>query len=162
MPINGNALAKYLVMMSQVIAWFTVSVMLLRRGLNQVNADGQQQPSMYKSEMGMIVNDTTVKPDIGHHNHQGTAAKPFDESGTHAVVAGVIMITIAVIMLIISPTIMLMKMVDKRNHRVLDIELESPPKYEDVVESAPRYSSLFIFNNDGEMALLPENTQRQG
>jgi hypothetical protein len=121
MPINGNALAKYLVMMSQVIAWFTVSVMLLRRGLNQVNADGQQQPSMYKSEMGMIVNDTTVKPDIGHHNHQGTAAKPFDESGTHAVVAGVIMITIAVIMLIISPTIMLMKMVDKRNHRVLDI-----------------------------------------
>lgn len=119
MPINGNALAKYLVMMSQVIAWCTVSVMLLRRGLSQVNADAQQQPSMYGKTGTIIVNDTTAASGTEHHN-QGTAAKPFDESGTPAVVAGVVMITIAVIMLIISPTIMLIKMVDKRKHRVLD------------------------------------------
>lgn len=40
-------------------------------------------------------------------------------------------------------------------------ELESPPKYEDVVESAPRYSSLFVFNNDGEMMLLSEGVHKE-
>lgn len=169
MPINGNALAKYLVMVSQVIAWCTVSAMLLRRGLNQVNANSQQQPSpsygskSYGGGSGVAIGEnnetSTSATDTGQHQH-GTSAvaeKSFDENGAPAVVAGVVMIAIAVIMLIISPTIMVMKMIEKRKKRILDTELESPPKYEDVVESAPRYSSLFVFNNDGEMALVSEN-----
>ncbi|XP_025197038.1 uncharacterized protein LOC112595865 [Melanaphis sacchari] len=169
MPFNGNALAKYLVMLSQVIAWCTVSAMLLRRGLNQVNAASQQPPlpSSYgnKSYDGpdAAFDDSnassTVATDSDHHQH-GTsvmAEKSFNENGAPAVVAGIVMIAIAVIMLIISPTIMVMKIIEKRKKRILDTELESPPKYEDVVESAPRYSSLFVFNNDGEMALVSEN-----
>lgn len=46
--------------------------------------------------------------------------KSFDDSGTPAVVAGVIMIAIAVIMLIISPTIMFMKMIEKRKNRIFN------------------------------------------
>ncbi|KAF0769080.1 Uncharacterized protein FWK35_00010118 [Aphis craccivora] len=167
MPINGNALAKYLVMVSQVIAWCTVSAMLLRRGLNQVNAASQQPPSplSYDSKPyggpDMAFNDSnatsTAATDSNHHKHGTSAEKSFNENGTPAVVAGVVMIAIAVIMLIISPTIMVMKIIEKRKKRILDTELESPPKYEDVVESAPRYSSLFVFNNDGEMALVTEN-----
>ncbi|CAI6346651.1 unnamed protein product [Macrosiphum euphorbiae] len=165
MPINGNALAKYLVMVSQVIAWCTVSAMLLRRGLNQVNGSSQQQPSSsYGSKpyggsvaaFGDSNATSTAATDTGHHP-QETPEKSFDENGSPAVVAGVVMIAIAVIMLIISPTIMVMKMIEKRKKRILETELESPPKYEDVVESAPRYSSLFVFNNDGEMALVTEN-----
>ncbi|XP_022168069.1 uncharacterized protein LOC111032145 [Myzus persicae] len=169
MPINGNALAKYLVMVSQVIAWCTVSAMLLRRGLNQVNAASQQPPASSSSSSssyggsGSAFGDSNATSPAatatGHHQH-GTPAvveKSFDENGAPAVVAGVVMIAIAVIMLIISPTIMVMKMIEKRKKRILDTELESPPKYEDVVESAPRYSSLFVFNNDGEMALVSEN-----
>ncbi|XP_026808206.1 uncharacterized protein LOC113550517 [Rhopalosiphum maidis] len=170
MPINGNALAKYLVMVSQVIAWCTVSAMLLRRGLNQVNAASQQppSPSSYDGNKPYGGPDTifgdsnatsTAATDSDHHQH-GTLVvteKSFGENGAPAVVAGVVMIAIAVIMLIISPTIMVMKMIEKRKKRILDTELESPPKYEDVVESAPRYSSLFVFNNDGEMALVSEN-----
>ncbi|KAL4121843.1 hypothetical protein QTP88_014275 [Uroleucon formosanum] len=165
MPINGNALAKYLVMVSQVIAWCTVSAMLLRRGLNQVNASSQQPlSSSYSSKpyggsvaaFGGSNTTSTAATDTGHHR-QETPEKSFDENGAPAVVAGVVMIAIAVIMLIISPTIMVMKMIEKRKKRILDTELESPPKYEDVVESAPRYSSLFVFNNDGEMALVSEN-----
>ncbi|KAL5243726.1 hypothetical protein ACI65C_011136 [Semiaphis heraclei] len=160
MPINGNALAKYLVMVSQVIAWCTVSAMLLRRGLNQVNAASQQPPSSsYGSKpFGESNATSTAATDTGHYQHRTPEVeKSFDENGAPAVVAGVVMIAIAVIMLIISPTIMVMKMIEKRKKRILETELESPPKYEDVVESAPRYSSLFVFNNDGEMALVSEN-----
>jgi len=52
--------------------------------------------------------------------HHGMASKSFDNNGTPAVVAGVIMIAIAVIMLIISPTIMVIKMVEKRKKRILE------------------------------------------
>lgn len=128
MPINGNALAKYLVMVSQVIAWCTVSAMLLRRGLNQVNASSQQPPSSsYGSKpyggsvavFGGSNTTSTAATDTGHHR-QETPEKSFDENGAPAVVAGVVMIAIAVIMLIISPTIMVMKMIEKRNKRILD------------------------------------------
>ncbi|VVC36223.1 Hypothetical protein CINCED_3A007258 [Cinara cedri] len=177
MPISGNTLAKYLVMVSQVIAWCTVSAMLLRRGLNQVNAVGNTETTTQRPAAPLYVNETHNDDDpvavmaataetvlrngldnetAGVHRAAGPTARTLENSGTPAVVAGIIMITIAVIMLIISPTIMLMKMIEKRNKRILDAELESPPKYEDVVESAPRYSSLFVFNNDGEMALLSE------
>jgi len=130
MPINGNALAKYLVMVSQVIAWCTVSAMLLRRGLNQVNAASQQPPSplSYDSKPyggpDMAFNDSnatsTAATDSNHQKHGTSAEKSFNENGTPAVVAGVVMIAIAVIMLIISPTIMVMKIIEKRKKRILD------------------------------------------
>lgn len=60
---------------------------------------------------------TTAATDAGHEHG---ATKSFDDNGVPAVVAGVIMITIAVIMLIISPTIMLMKMVERRKRRILE------------------------------------------
>lgn len=136
MPINGNVLAKYLVMVSQVIAWCTVSVMLLRRGMNQVSAVTQPSPlsynnnnnNAYGSTAGVPVqngardddgeNATTdaAVPTIGLRQDDET--KSFDEAP--AVVAGIIMITIAVIMLIISPTIMLLKIIEKRKNRILD------------------------------------------
>jgi len=127
MPISGNALAKYLVMVSQVIAWCTVSAMLLRRGLNQVNAASQQPPSSlyggkpYGGDSGNSNATSTAAADTGHHQHRTPEAeKSFDENGAPAVVAGVVMIAIAVIMLIISPTIMVMKMIEKRKKRILD------------------------------------------
>lgn len=121
MPFSGNALAKYLVMGSQVIAWCTVSAMLLRRGLNQVNGVAQEQQPSYDKTDGTAVDgryvNVTAATDANRH-HETT--KSFDNNGTPAVVAGVIMITIAVIMLIISPTIMLMKIIEKRRRRILD------------------------------------------
>lgn len=151
MPVNGNTLAKYLVMVSQVVAWCTVSAMLLRRGLNQVNAVGDtvvtaQRPTpLYVNKTydddddddddsgggGAVAVSATVR-DVdrtGHgggngsanmHRAAGQSTKSLDENGAPAVVAGIIMITVAVIMLIISPTIMLMKMIEKRNKRLLD------------------------------------------
>lgn len=113
MAISGNRLAKYLVMVSQVVAWCTVSVMLLRKGLNQVH--GVTQYSNNKETMvsnyGSTTNKTTTTMNVNH-------AKSFDDSGTPAVVAGIIMIAIAVIMLIISPTIMLMKIIEKKKKRI--------------------------------------------
>ncbi|XP_050421042.1 uncharacterized protein LOC126833641 [Adelges cooleyi] len=142
MPFNGNVAAKYLVMASQVIAWCTVSVMLLRKGLNQVQTSSQHQ----NNDGNSFGNNTASTDD------QDT--KAFNNNGTPAIVAGIIMIAIALIMLIISPTIMFMKILEKRKERRRTAILESPPKYEDVVESAPRYSSLFVFNSHGDITLL--------
>lgn len=125
MSISGNTVAKYLVMVSQVIAWCTVSVMLLRRGLHQVHAVAQQPP-LYDNGTSDGNRTATAVPADGR---QPEVARSFDETGTPAVVAGVIMIAIAVIMLIISPTIMLMKMIEKRKKRILEEVSGRPPFY---------------------------------
>lgn len=126
-------------MVSQVIAWCTVSVMLLRKGMNQVNAVAQQssplplQPysndsNAYEPAASAVHEDardydsatigvSVTATDTGHHYE--TPPKSFDNGGP-AVVAGIVMITIAVIMLIISPTIMLLKIIEKRKKRILD------------------------------------------
>ncbi|XP_050544101.1 uncharacterized protein LOC126907097 [Daktulosphaira vitifoliae] len=141
MPLNGNMVAKYLVMVSQVIAWCMVSVMLLRKGFSQV----QESTHIQNHNSSEVGNSTIPKnPEV----------QSFDNSGTTAIVAGVVMIAIALIMLIISPTIMFMKMMEKRKENIHNNILESPPKYEDVVECAPRYSSLFVFNSTGDIILL--------
>lgn len=112
MPVSGNTLAKYLVIVSQVIAWFTVSVMLLRRGMNQVNA-------VPAADDGVGNATAAASPAVAGHR-EPTAAKSLDNSGTPAVVAGFVMISVAAIMLIVSPAVMLMKMIEKRKRRMLD------------------------------------------
>lgn len=116
MPVSGNTLAKYLVIVSQVIAWFTVSVMLLQRGMNQVNAVPAADDQVGNTTTAAAVAPTAV---AGHR--ESTAAKSLDNSGTPAVVAGVVMIAIAAIMLIVSPVVILMKMMEKRKRRILDV-----------------------------------------
>lgn len=113
MPVSCNALAKYLVMASQMIAWCTVSAMLLRRGMNQVTSTGggdqHRGNATGTAEAVTGADQRVIGPD-----------KQFDGNGTPAVVAGVVMIAIAAIMLVVSPTVMLIKMVEKRRRRVLD------------------------------------------
>lgn len=113
MPVSCNALAKYLVMASQMIAWCTVSAMLLRRGMNQVTSTGagdqHRGNATGTADAVAGADQRVVGPD-----------RQFDGNGTPAVVAGVVMIAIAAIMLVVSPTVMLIKMIEKRRRRVLD------------------------------------------
>lgn len=143
MPINGNTLAKYLVMVTQVVAWCTVSAMLLRRGLNQVHtvphttAATTQQPMPSYNKTVMVATDETAQGNDwtgpgnetgDQHRAEAPTTRSLDGNGTPAVMAGIIMITIAVIMLIISPTIMLMKMIEKRKKRILNAVSKSPSR----------------------------------
>lgn len=145
--------ANRIVLCIQLVCWCSVSGLLLHRGISNLHR----------------IHDTRADYGLSHNascnctDNSTVISNQKAQRQMHGQFAGIVMIVIAGIMFIISPSFLVIKLLEirRRRQRIRRItEEDRPPRYEDVTESAPRYSALFNITETGEFA-LQENIQNE-
>lgn len=138
--------ANRIVLCIQLLCWCSVSGLLLHRGISNLRRihDTRADDGLSLNVSCNYIDNSTVITTQKTQRHM------------HGQFSGVVMIVIAGIMFIISPCFLVIKLLEirRRRQRIRRItEEDRPPRYEDVTESAPRYSALFNITETGEFSL---------
>lgn len=168
------------VILVQIISWCAVGALLILRGVTTLTSDdpfsntGNRISSVLVTSRnfnGTKSNRETDGPEgtaerEGTVEHNSTSAETkkmihSPHKGSKINPTSAILITVGTTMLVIGPTLLLARWIDSRRHgrQVVKFwKVDPPPSYEEVVDKAPRYSSLFQVTDSGDVVPIATHT----
>lgn len=164
----------------QIISWCAVGALLILRGVTTLTNDDAFS-STYKTSTSVLVisrdsNGTTTSREIDEYLGKAEGETMAEKNSTSAEAkktlrglqkgsklnpTSAILITVGATMLVIGPTLLLARVCDSRRHTrqaVKFSKVDPPPSYEEVVDKAPRYSSLFQVTEDGDVVPIASHS----
>lgn len=164
----------------QIISWCAVGALLILRGVTTLTNDDTSSSTDKGTTSVLVIprdsNNTTISRDFEEHvgaaeeetiaERNSTSAEAKKkirvlQKGSKLNPTSAILITVGATMLVIGPTLLLARVFDTRRHSrqaVKFSKVDPPPSYEDVVDKAPRYSSLFQVTEDGDVVPIASHS----
>lgn len=164
----------------QIISWCAVGALLILRGVTTLTNDDTSSSTDYMTTSMLVTSRDSngTKSSRETDEYVGTAeGETFAENNSTSTEAkktirglskgsklnptSAILITVGATMLVIGPTLLLARVFDTRRHSrqaVKFSKVDPPPSYEDVVDKAPRYSTLFQVTEDGDVVPIANHS----
>lgn len=153
-----------LVILVQIVSWCSVGGLLVLRGITTLSNDTDDNPLEVNSTSAVSGTTSSSEEDQDAKNTTSAGAASVQQNSTSPPTpqrtgvkinpSSAILITIGTTMLVIGPTLLLARILDSRRadrDGVKFSKVDPPPSYDDVVDRAPRYSSLFQVTESGEL-----------
>ncbi|XP_069689977.1 uncharacterized protein [Periplaneta americana] len=142
------------VILVQIISWCAVGALLILRGVTTLTIDGGD--GLPATVTPHTNSSSEVEADTGAPEGAERNATSSQRS-SKVNPSAAILITVGTTMLVIGPTLLLARLIDSRRHdrhSVKFSKVDPPPSYDEVVDKAPRYSSLFQVTESGELIAI--------